>query len=96
MTTITFELPDEVAERARAEGLLDPERFRELLEQALTHAANASEPGEAGRHGGGLDNPAPDETKAFDRRRPCARLANSARLHDGLICSGDTGDWESA
>jgi hypothetical protein len=40
MTTITLELPDEVAERARAEGLLDPERFQELLEQALPSAAN--------------------------------------------------------
>ncbi|MDR1646813.1 MAG: hypothetical protein LBR88_02105 [Zoogloeaceae bacterium] len=43
MTTITLELPDDVAERAREKGLLDPERFRELLEQALSRAANASE-----------------------------------------------------
>ena len=35
MTTITLELPDDVAERARQEGLLDPGRIRNLLEQAL-------------------------------------------------------------
>jgi antitoxin ParD1/3/4 len=35
MTTITLELPDDVAERAREEGLLDPGRIQDLLEQAL-------------------------------------------------------------
>jgi hypothetical protein len=88
MTTITLELPDDIAKRAGEEGLLAPERFRELLEEALTRGP--------WRHDDGLGNPARDETKASARRRPCAQLANSARLHDELIRSGDTGDWESA
>ena len=34
MTTITLELPDDVAERAREEGLLTAQGLRELLEEA--------------------------------------------------------------
>jgi hypothetical protein len=81
MTTITLELPNEIAERARAEGLLDPERFQELLEKALPRAANEAGPGKC-------EWPA--------RRHPCAQLADSARLHDDLIHSDDTRDWELA
>jgi hypothetical protein len=43
MTTITIELPDDVAERAKQKGLLDPGRMRKLLEQALSGAQNTGE-----------------------------------------------------
>jgi hypothetical protein len=39
MTTITFDLPDDIAEQARREGLLTGEVLRELLEEATRAAA---------------------------------------------------------
>jgi hypothetical protein len=39
MTTITLELPDEVAERAKAEGLLSAQSLCELLDEATRIAA---------------------------------------------------------
>jgi hypothetical protein len=39
MTTVTFELPDDIAEQARREGLLTAEILRELLEEATRAAA---------------------------------------------------------
>ncbi|MDR0672541.1 MAG: hypothetical protein LBF93_02510 [Zoogloeaceae bacterium] len=64
MTTITLELPDDVAERAREEGLLDPGRIQDLLEQSLSGVrADEASPEERAllsrtsglwRHGDGL------------------------------------------
>jgi predicted anti-sigma-YlaC factor YlaD len=39
MTTITFDLPEDIAEQARHEGLLTAEALRELLEEATRAAA---------------------------------------------------------
>lgn len=39
MTTVQFNLPDAVAQRARSEGLLTDEALRELLEDALRRQA---------------------------------------------------------
>ena len=39
MTTITLDLPDDVAEKARQEGLLSAQAIRELIEEATRISA---------------------------------------------------------
>lgn len=63
MTTITVELPDDLAARAKREGLLTPLRLQALLEQALADMEAASPAQQAilartrglWRHGDGLE-----------------------------------------
>ena len=43
MTSITIDLPDDIAEQARREGLLSAQAIRELLEEALRMRNQASE-----------------------------------------------------
>ncbi|MDR1646900.1 MAG: hypothetical protein LBR88_02545 [Zoogloeaceae bacterium] len=44
MTTITFDLPEDIAEQARREGLLTAEALRELLEEATRAALQDAPP----------------------------------------------------
>lgn len=78
MTTITVDLPDDIAEKARREGLLSTQAIRELIEEATRISAMNRLKGmwqavPAGQQE--LDAPTADELQAIIRAVRRQRMA---------------------
>lgn len=84
MTTVQFNLPDAVAQRARSEGFLTDEAIRQLLEEAMRRKAGRRLMDVAERlHAANIESMSEEEIDAEVRAVRAERRASSSKPPHG-------------